>query len=122
MILADTSVWADHLRRADPTMMACLDVGEIVMHPFVLGELALGSMPKYDAVVAALLALPSIQTARPEDVLVLVRQNQLMGKGIGYIDAHVLASALIEPDTKLWTRDKRLKRAAEILGVASAPP
>ena len=80
MILADTSVWADHLRRADATMMACLDVGEIVMHPFVLGELALGSMPKYDAVVTALLAIPSIQTARPEDVLVLVRQNQLMGQ------------------------------------------
>lgn len=122
MILADTSVWADHLRRADAMMSACLDVQEIVMHPFVLGELSLGSMPRYDAVIDSLLELPSVQIAQPHEVLVLIRENRLMGTGVGYVDAHLLASSLIMPGTQVWTRDKRLKRAAEKLGVASALP
>lgn len=122
MILADTSVWADHLRRKDATMSTCLDLGEIVMHPFVLGELSLGSMPKYDAVIATLMAMPAIQVAQADEVLVLVRNNMLMGTGIGYIDAHLLASSLIVSGTHVWTRDKRLRRAAERLGVASALP
>lgn len=122
MILADTSVWADHLRRPDQTMNSCLDLGEIIMHPFVLGELALGSMPRYDAVLRALKSLPSAQIARPEEILIMVRENSLMGTGIGYVDAHVLASVVIVPDTHLWTRDKRLRRAAEKFGVASALP
>ena len=83
MILADTSVWADHLRRKDATMSTCLDLGEIVMHPFVLGELSLGSMPKYDAVIATLMVMPAIQVAQADEVLVLVRNNMLMGTGIG---------------------------------------
>jgi predicted nucleic acid-binding protein len=103
-------------------MKACLDLNEIIMHPFVLGELALGSMPRYDAVLNALTVLPAIQIAQLDEVLVMVRNNKLMGTGIGYIDAHVLASAVIVPDTHLWTRDKRLRRAAERFGVASALP
>jgi hypothetical protein len=122
MILADTSVWADHLRQADGTMKACLDLEEILMHPFVLGELALGSMPKYDMVLDALRTLPAARIAGLDDVLMMVRENKLMGTGIGYIDAHVLASAVIVPDIHLWTRDKRLKRAAERFGVASSLP
>src|SRR5947208_2689196 len=109
MILADTWVWADHLRQADETMKACLDLDEIIMHPFVLGELDLGSMPRYDAVLNALKVLPAITIAQPDDVLVMVRENKLMGTGIGYIDAHLLASAVIVPDVRLWTRDKKLR-------------
>jgi predicted nucleic acid-binding protein len=122
MILADTSVWADHLRRKDATMSTCLDLEEIVMHPFVLGELSMGSMPKYDATIASLREMPSIQVAHPDEVLVLVRNNMLMGTGIGYVDAHLLASCLIVPGSRVWTRDKRHRRAAKHVGVASALP
>lgn len=120
MILADTSVWADHLRRPDALMTACLEVQEIVLHPFVIGELAMGSMPRYDAVLASLNDLQQIEIARPDDVLYLIRQHRLMGTGIGYVDAHLLASTRLEPGTKFWTRDKRLRRAAEGMGLASA--
>jgi len=120
MILADTSVWADHLRKADVLMSACLDVQEIVLHPFVIGELAMGSMPRYDAVLASLSNLQQIEVARPDDVLHLIREHRLMGTGIGYVDAHLLAATRLAPGTQLWTRDRRLLRAAELLGIASA--
>jgi len=120
MILADTSVWADHLRRADALMSACLDVQEIVMHPFVIGELAMGTMPRYEAVLSSLTNLQQIEVARPDDVLHLIRNHRLMGTGIGYVDAHLLASTRLVPGTQLWTRDRRLLRAAEFLGIASA--
>lgn len=120
MILADTSVWADHLRKPDPMMSACLDIAEIVPHPFVLGELAMGSMPRYDAVMESLQKLPRVDAARPSEVLVMIRQHRLMGVGIGYIDAHILASVRLTPDTQLWTREKRLRQVALQMGVASA--
>ena len=87
MILADTSVWADHLRRSDALMAACLEVQEILLHPFVIGELAMGSMPQYDATLASLNNLQQIEVARPDDVLHLIREHRLMGTGIGYVDA-----------------------------------
>ena len=120
MILADTSVWADHLRAADALLTACLEVQEILLHPFVIGELAMGSMPRYDATLASLNNLKQIEVARPDEVLHLIRQHRLMGTGIGYIDAHLLASVKLVPGTQFWTRDKRLRRAAEVMGLASA--
>ena len=120
MILADTSVWADHLRAADALLTACLEVQEILWHPFVIGELAMGSMPRYDATLASLNNLKQIEVARPDEVLHLIRQHRLMGTGIGYIDAHLLASVKLVPGTQFWTRDKRLRRAAEVMGLASA--
>lgn len=122
MILADTSVWADHLRRPDETMSACLDIGEVLIHPFVIGELALGTMPQYDAVINSLSHLPRCIVASPEEALELIRSHRLMGTGVGYVDAHLLASARLTSETLLWTRDKRLRRKAEALGVASALP
>ncbi|MDB5555942.1 MAG: type toxin-antitoxin system VapC family toxin [Rhizobium sp.] len=103
-------------------MASCLDVGEIVLHVFVIGELAMGSMPRYDAVLAALQKLPKIGIARSDEVFAFVRENKLMGIGIGLVDAHLLASAKLTPDTQLWTRDKRLRRTAEMMGIASALP
>lgn len=120
MILADTSVWADHLRAADALLTACLEVQEILLHPFVIGELAMGSTPRYDATLASLNNLKQIEVARPDEVLHLIRQHRLMGTGIGYIDAHLLASVKLVPGTQFWTRDKRLRRAAEVMGLASA--
>jgi predicted nucleic acid-binding protein len=122
MILADTSVWADHLRSPDAVMASCLEVGEITLHAFVIGELAIGSMPRYGAVLAALQKLPQIGVARSTEVLTFVWENKLMGTGIGFVDAHLLASTKLAPDTQLWTRDKRLRRAAESMGIASALP
>lgn len=122
MILADTSVWADHLRAPDPMMAACLEVDEILLHPFVIGELAMGSMPRYHEVIASLTKLSQTDIAKPEHVLFLVQEHRLMGTGIGYIDAHLLASTRMIPGAQLWTRDKRLLRVATAMGVASALP
>jgi hypothetical protein len=101
-------------------MAACLEVQEILLHPFVIGELAMGSMPQYDATLASLNNLQQIEVARPDDVLHLIREHRLMGTGIGYVDAHLLASAKLFPGTQLWTRDRRLRQAAEVMGLASA--
>jgi predicted nucleic acid-binding protein len=117
MILADTSVWADHLQIADPKLSEFLHEGRLYMHPFVIGEIALGYLRKRRDVLRSLDFLPSIHVANPEEVLLLIERQQLMGTGVGYIDAHLLASALTTPGCQLWTRDKRLGRAAASAGV-----
>lgn len=119
MILADTSVWADHLRTADLRLAELLSEGQVVMHPFVLGEIALGFLRKRVAVFEGLHELPSMHIADPEEVLHLIDTRGLVGVGIGYIDAHLLAAALTTRDCQIWTRDKRLHAAAVRLNVAA---
>ncbi len=119
MILADTSVWADHLRTADLRLAELLADGQVFMHPFVLGEIALGYLRKREAVFEALHELPSMHVADPEEVLHLIDTRALVGAGIGYIDAHLLAAALTTRDCQIWTRDKRLNTAASRLNVAA---
>ena len=121
MILLDTSVWADHLRRREDRVFALLDEGQVVMHPFVLGELALGHLAPREDIVADLHALPTIHIAEPEEVLLLIERQELIGVGISYIDVHLLAAAASTEGCLLWTRDKRLGRAATRLGVAAEP-
>lgn len=120
MILVDSSVWIDHFRRANPTLAALLASRVVLCHPFVMGELALGPLSQRDAVLAALGALPMAPVVPHEDVLAFVKRHRLMGCGIGWIDVHLLASALVGGRIALWTRDRRLADAAAERGVAYA--
>lgn len=119
MILVDTSVWIDHLRHGDPELAARLEAGETLSHPFVIGELALGNLRQRALVLGALSDLPAAVVASDAEVLALIERQPLYGLGIGYVDAHLLASALLTPDTTLWTRDARLGEAATRLGLTA---
>jgi len=121
LILADTAIWVDHLNRGDARLAALLEAEEIVLHPHVLGEIALGSLRNRAAILGALAAMPFVMVAGEDEVLALIEQRRLFGTGIGLVDAHLLASALLTHETKLWTRDRRLREAAERLGVAGEP-
>lgn len=120
MILADTAIWIDHLHRGgDERMVALLQAGEVVIHPHVLGEIALGSLRNRAGILRDLRALPQVMMAEEEEVFGLIERHRLFGTGIGYVDAHLLASALLTSETRLWTRDRRLHEAAARLGVAA---
>ena len=121
MILADTSVWADHLRASDSTLQSLLDSGELFMHPFVIGELSLGHLKNRAGILRDLKKMPRAPTARDEEVWHLIESRNLVAVGIGYVDAHLLASVRIIPGLRLWTRDKRLHAVAERLGFAMTP-
>lgn len=118
MILVDTSIWIDHLRKHDERLSKLLNQGQVLGHPFVTGELALGNLQNRDVVLGALQNLPQAPLASESEVLGFIRQNALYGLGIGYIDAHLLAAARLAPGTSLWTRDKRLLGTASSLGLA----
>jgi predicted nucleic acid-binding protein len=115
-VLVDTSVWIDHLRRDRSDLRAALEAGDVVCHPFVLGELACGTIRKRDEILSLLAALAQLTVADHAEVMLLVERHQLMGKGLGWIDAHLLASTKLVGGT-LWTLDGPLKKAARIVGV-----
>lgn len=117
MILADTSVWIDHLNRVDSTLQRLLDTHQIVMHPFVAGEIALGTWPARAATLYRLRRMEQAPLARDVEVLRLIEDLALSGAGIGYMDAHLLASVLLASHTQLWTRDKALRRVAQQLSL-----
>jgi predicted nucleic acid-binding protein len=119
VILVDTSVWIDHLKRGNAELSALLEVGEVLAHPFVIGELALGGLQKPDPVLDALQNLPQARTAVDQEVLGFIRRNSLAGAGIGYVDAHLLASARLTAGALLWTHDKRLLAVADRMGLAA---
>ncbi|MFA6013522.1 MAG: type II toxin-antitoxin system VapC family toxin [Gallionellaceae bacterium] len=108
MILVDTSVWIDHLRHGDSELVAVLNEGRVLTHRFVIGELGLGSLRNRDIVIGTMENLPQINMASDDEVMHFIQHNKLYGTGIGYIDAHLLASVRLTPGTLLWTRDKRL--------------
>jgi len=112
MILVDTSVWIDHLRSGDKLLAQLLDSTRVLTHPFVIGELACGNLGNRTEVLALLADLPRVVTATDEEVLFFIEQHQLMGRGVGYIDAHLLSSTFLGGPTKIWTRDKRLAALA----------
>ena len=118
MILVDTSVWIDHLRSGETALAAALEDGRVLMHPFVLGELACGNLENRDEVLELLGDLPVAPTATDPEVLGLIERRALMGRGIGYIDVHLLASAALADVGRLWTRDRRLAAAAAELELA----
>jgi predicted nucleic acid-binding protein len=119
MILADTSIWIDHFRRGDFRLTQFLDRGDVVMHPFVIGELALGYVPRVAEMLEDLLTLPKAIVADADEVLKFIAHRKLSGSGIGYVDAHLLAAAALAQETFLWTRDKRLHTAAQSLSIAA---
>jgi predicted nucleic acid-binding protein len=119
MILVDTSVWIDHLHRTVVGLSDLLVDGLVVGHPAVVGELALGSLRDRGTVLTLLDRLPRAQAATETEVRHLVEERALWGRGLGLVDAHLLASTLITPDCRLWSRDKRLRAAADQLGVGS---
>ena len=121
MILVDTSVWADHLRSKVDFLSQLLSRRRIKSHPFVVGEIALGSMASRRGVLAHLSRLPMVPVASPLEVMHLIEERQIYGRGIGYVDVHLLASCLLETGTLLWTRDKRLQRVAATLGLSYDP-
>ena len=118
MILVDTSVWIDHLRAGDEELVALLNESRVLMHPFVLGELACGTLSNRDKVLALLKDLPTATVATDEEVLFFIERHTLMGRGIGYVDAHLLAAVELTGATQLWTRDKRLRVLANSLNTA----
>ena len=122
MILVDTSVWVDHLRAGDPALTTQLNAAQVLGHPFVTGEIAMGNLKARDVVLADLQDLPQAIVANDIEVLQFVERAALSGLGLGYIDAHLLASARLTPNSALWTRDKRLAEAAEKLGLTPKPP
>ncbi len=116
-MLVDTSVWVDHLRVGDPLLMETLDRGAVVTHPFVIGELACGTLRNRREVLSLLGALPTAPLATPDEVLAFLERQALAGRGIGYLDVHILASAALA-QISLWTRDRRLHTVAVELGLA----
>ena len=121
MILVDTAVWIEHFRRRSEPLETLLANEEVLAHPFVIGELAMGNFPRRESVLRQLGTLPSSPVASFEEVLHLVERNRLFGKGIGYIDAHLLAGVLLVEDTRLWTLDKALLAMARQLRIAYEP-
>lgn len=121
MILVDTSVWVDHLRAGDPVLADLLEAGQVLVHPLVIGELALGNLRNRETILGALRDLPHAATASGDEVLRFIDNESLAGLGIGYVDVHLLASARLTGDTRLWTRDKRLDSAAAGLALAMSP-
>jgi len=120
MILVDTSVWVDHLRDGAPALAAALEQGSVLMHPFVLGELACGNLKNRGEVLRLLGNLPAAPLATDPEALDYIERRALMGRGIGYVDVHLLASAALAGAARLWTRDKRLAAVAADLKLAYA--
>jgi predicted nucleic acid-binding protein len=121
VILVDTSVWVDHLRKGDQVLGRLLFAGRVLAHPFIVGELSLGVLRQREAVLSALMDLPQATIATEEEVFRFIEANGLPGSGIGYVDAHLLAATRLTPGAAIWTRDKRLSEVAERLGLAAHP-
>lgn len=117
-MLVDTSVWIDHLRRGNPRLSTRLVAGEVWCHPFVIGELACGNLKARQSLLSLLAALPRAPLAEHQEVLGFVEAKRLMGRGLGWIDVHLLASARLA-GTPLWSFDRRLASVAEELGLSA---
>jgi predicted nucleic acid-binding protein len=127
LILADTSIWVDHfrsgnLRSGNKEMRKHLNEGQIAIHPSIIAELALGSLRDRTKTLALLDLLPQVQAAQPSEVRRMIEARRLYNLGIGLTDAQLIASVFINPPTLLWTRDKRLRKAAEALGIHARLP
>ena len=121
MILVDTSVWVEHLRHGLPRLATLLQEGEVLIHPWVIGELACGYLRNRHQVLELLQGLPTATVASDAEVLLLIEGDRLMGRGIGYIDAHLLASARLS-HCRLWTQDRRLAAVAPEQGWGVSQP
>lgn len=118
MILVDTSVWVDHLRRGDPGLVDLLERSLVLMHPFVVGEIACGTLHHRESILELLQDLPAAAVAEGDEVLRFIASRALHGKGIGNVDVHLLASVALTEGASLWTRDKKLHLVAQMIGCA----
>jgi len=118
VILVDTSIWIDHFRASEPQLVALLDRNEVLTHPHVIGEIALGSVAKRAEVLRYLNHLPSVAVPRHEEVMIFIERHKLANTGLGYVDTNLLASAALTSGAALWARDKTLRAAAVGCGVA----
>ena len=118
MILVDTSVWIEHFRKGNARLSSLLSNAVVLVHPFVIGELACGNLNNRNRILNLLDDLPASRVAHDREVLFLIEHNNLMGRGVGYIDAHLLASVSLTSGASLWTVDRRLKDVAGQLGMA----
>jgi hypothetical protein len=116
VVLADTSIWVNHFRRGDPALAALLGEGAILVHPFVIGELACGRLHPRRDILEHLTGLPRTIVASDDEALAFIEAHSLMGSGLGYVDVHLLAAARLS-DVRLWTSDAALRRSAERLGL-----
>jgi hypothetical protein len=122
MILVDSSVWIEHFREPDSILLQLLGERRIFVHPFVIGEVALGHVRRREAVLAELNELRRVVLAEDEEVLQFIHDNRLFGLGIGYIDTHLLVSTKLTKGASIWTLDARLRAAAVRLGLAADAP
>lgn len=122
MILADTSIWIDHFRHSDAELRRIIEEDMLLCHPFVIGELALGSLRDRETVLAFLAAQRQSAVATHDEIMTMIERHELFSMGVGYTDAHLLASVLLDRGSSLWTRDKRLKAAAEKAGATLHDP
>jgi hypothetical protein len=122
LILADTSIWIDHFRSGNKAMRKHLNEGQIVIHPAIIAELALGSLQDRNKTLALLDLLPQVQVAQLSEVRRMIEARRLYSLGIGLTDAHLIASVFLNPSTLLWTKDKQLRKAAESLGINASLP
>ena len=121
MILVDTSVWIEHFRRNEPRLVEALNLEEVLVHPFVAGELACGNLRNRSEILHYLGHLPSAPSATHVEVLDFIERRSLSGRGIGYVDVHLLASTALHGSAGLWTRDERLAGVARALGLLHDP-
>lgn len=121
MILVDTSVWVEHLRHGLPRLATLLQEGEVLIHPWVIGELACGNLRNRSEVLELMQGLPAATVASDAEVLLLIERDRLMGRGIGYVEAQLLASAKLS-HCRLWTQDRRLAAVAQGQGLAACTP
>ena len=117
MVLVDTSVWVSHLRYGNGDLQKLLRNGEVVCHPFIVGELACGNLKNRHEILTYLQSLPMAILAEDEEVLEFIENNKLMGKGLGYIDVHLVASAVLA-NVPLWTLDKTLDKFTDKIGIS----
>lgn len=121
MILVDTSVWVNHLRRTVPELVLLLSKSLVTVHPFVVGELAMGSIARRDEVLREMGRQPAVRPALDREVMRFIETHRLFGLGIGYVDAHLLVAARLNPGTLLWTTDHRLHEIAERFSLSFDP-
>lgn len=122
MILVDTSVWISHLRSEDRKLATLLNRDQVLTHPMVVGELACGNLRNRQEILSLLGGLPRVFVADHDEVLFFIERHELMGSGIGYVDAHLLASTVLTPSARLWTHDLRLAQLASELSISSSMP
>ncbi|MEW5692248.1 MAG: type II toxin-antitoxin system VapC family toxin [Candidatus Hydrogenedentota bacterium] len=116
MILVDTSVWVDHLRNKNNELEQLLNNGNVVCHQFIIGEIACGNIKNRSLIISLLLELPQIVCINFDEILIFIEKNDLIGKGLGFIDVHLLGSAVLH-NVRLWTLDNTLSYHADRLGI-----